>query len=134
MSNRRFSRCCKNFHFSKQLAGFTQSKQWRIELLYRYERAKTSTITVLNVRKLYHYFVYFKLYVTLSGAGPVSLENNKLATPGKLSIQTLTLTNLFDKVPSGFLNNFGNCIDNSFWLLHRWSKTKNVSNAPQKFF
>ena len=42
------------------LAGSTQSKQYRIELLYRYKRAKTSRITVLNIRKLYVYFVYFK--------------------------------------------------------------------------
>ena len=33
------------------MAGSTQSKQWRIELLYRYKRAKTSKITVLNIRK-----------------------------------------------------------------------------------
>ena len=36
-------------HFSKGLAGSTQSKQWWIELLYWY---KTSRITVLNIRKL----------------------------------------------------------------------------------
>ena len=52
-------------HFSKKFAGSTQSKQWRIfylfiELLYRYKRAETSRITVLNIRKLYLYFVYFK--------------------------------------------------------------------------
>ena len=41
----------------------SQSKQWRIQLLYRYKRAKTSRITVLNIRKLYLYFVYFKPYV-----------------------------------------------------------------------
>ena len=34
-----------------------------IELLYRYKQAKTSRITVLNIRKLYLYFVYFKLYL-----------------------------------------------------------------------
>ena len=45
------------------LAGSTQSKQWRIELFYRWKRAKISRITVLNIRKLYLYFVYFKLYV-----------------------------------------------------------------------
>ena len=45
------------------LAGSTQSKQWRIELLYRYKRVKTSRKTVLNIRKLYLYFVYFKLYI-----------------------------------------------------------------------
>ena len=37
----------------------SQGKQWRIQLLYRYKRAKTSWITVLNIRKLYLYFVYF---------------------------------------------------------------------------
>ena len=40
--------------------GFTQSKQWRIELLYRYKQAKTSRITVLNIRKLYLYFFTLK--------------------------------------------------------------------------
>ena len=55
-------------NFPSGLAGSTQSKQWWIELLYRYKRAKTSRITVLNIWKLYLYFVYFKLYVTLSGA------------------------------------------------------------------
>ena len=41
-------------------ADSTRSKQWRIELLCRYKQAKTSGITVLNIRKLYLYFVYFK--------------------------------------------------------------------------
>ena len=45
------------------LCGPTQSKQWRIELFYWGKGAKTSRITVLNIRKLYLYFVYFKLYV-----------------------------------------------------------------------
>ena len=36
-------------------AGSTQSKQWRIELIYRYKRAKTSRITVLNIKQLYLY-------------------------------------------------------------------------------
>ena len=36
-------------------------------LLYRYNRAKISRITALNIWKLYIHFVYFKLYVTLSG-------------------------------------------------------------------
>ena len=44
-------------------AGSTQSRQWRIELLCRYRRAKTSRITTLSIRKLYLYFVYFKQYV-----------------------------------------------------------------------
>ena len=47
------------------MAGSTQSKRWRIELLYRYKRAKTSRITVLNIWKLYHYFAYFKLCLLL---------------------------------------------------------------------
>ena len=33
------------------------SKQWRIELLYRYKQAKAIRITVLNIRQLYLYFV-----------------------------------------------------------------------------
>ena len=44
----------------RPLAGSTQNKQWRIELLYRSKRTKTSGITVLNIRKLYLYFFYFK--------------------------------------------------------------------------
>ena len=47
-----------------KLACSTQSKQLRIELLYRYKPAKTRRITMLI------YFLYFKLYVTLSGANP----------------------------------------------------------------
>ena len=31
------------------------SKQWRIELLYRYKQAKAIRITVLNIRQLYLY-------------------------------------------------------------------------------
>ena len=53
-------------NFSTGLAGWRRAplkrKQWRIELLYQYKRAKTSRITVLNIRKLYLYFAYFKLY------------------------------------------------------------------------
>ena len=41
----------------------SQSKHCWIELLYL-----SSRIIVLNIRKLYLYYVYFKLYVTLSGA------------------------------------------------------------------
>ena len=35
--------------FEKKLACSTQSKQFQIELLYRYKKAKTSRITVLNI-------------------------------------------------------------------------------------
>ena len=42
-------------HFIAKLAGSSQSKQLWIELLYRYRRAKTSRITLLNIRKLYLY-------------------------------------------------------------------------------
>ena len=52
------------------------NKQLRIELLYRYKRATTSRITVLNIRKLYLYFVYFKLYVYLSGGRLVPSKND----------------------------------------------------------
>ena len=55
-------------HLYSKLAGSTQSKQLRIELLYRYKPAKTSRITMFNMQRLYLYFLYFKLYVTLSGA------------------------------------------------------------------
>ena len=41
---------------------------YRIELLYRQKRDKTSRLTMLNIRKLYVRFVYFKLHVTLSEA------------------------------------------------------------------
>ena len=44
------------------LAGSNQNKQWWIEFLYRYKRAETSRMKVLNIRKLYLYFVYYKLY------------------------------------------------------------------------
>ena len=59
--NRRISRCCARIIFQRGLtgglfAGSTQSKQCRIELLYRYKRAKTNKITVLNFRKIYLYF------------------------------------------------------------------------------
>ena len=50
------------------LAGSTQSKQWRIELLYRYKRAKTSRITLLNIRKLYFYLFTLNCMFTLSWA------------------------------------------------------------------
>ena len=49
--------------FTKKLESSTQSKQRRIALLYRYKRAKSNRIIVLNIRKLYVYFDYFKLYV-----------------------------------------------------------------------
>ena len=48
---------------TKKLESSTQSKQRRIALLYRYKRAKSNRIIVLNIRKLYVYFDYFKLYV-----------------------------------------------------------------------
>ena len=38
------------------------------KLLYRYKRAKNSRITVLNIRKLYLHFVYFKLSVYMMRA------------------------------------------------------------------
>ena len=59
--------CCARIIFQGDLAwilvGSTQGKQWRIELLYRYKLAKTSRLTVLNIRKLYLNFAYFKLHV-----------------------------------------------------------------------
>ena len=61
-----YSRCCARIIFQGAvwlLAGSAQSKQWWIELLHWYKRAKTSRITVVNTWKLYLYFVYFKLYV-----------------------------------------------------------------------
>ena len=61
--NRRLFPGVARASFFKGTAGSTQSKQWRIEWLYRYKQAKTSRITVLNIQKLYLYFVYFKLYV-----------------------------------------------------------------------
>ena len=45
------------------LAGSTLWKQWQIDLPYRYKRAKTSRIKVLNILKLHFYFLLFKLYV-----------------------------------------------------------------------
>ena len=52
-----------------------------IELLYRYKQAKTSRITVLNIRKLYLYFVYFKLYVYFECSPAVPLKSDMCATP-----------------------------------------------------
>ena len=43
------------------MAGSSQSKQWRIELLYQYKQAKTMQHN--NSVKLYLYFSYFQLYV-----------------------------------------------------------------------
>ena len=45
-------------------------------LLYRYKRVKTSRITALNIRKLYVYCVYFKLYDYFEWSPAVSLNNN----------------------------------------------------------
>ena len=42
--------------FQKDCGLYSKYIQWRIELLYRYKRAKSSRITVLNIRKLYLYF------------------------------------------------------------------------------
>ena len=63
----------RNWQTLASVGSRTQSKQWRIKLLYRYKRAKTSRITVLNIRTLNMYFVYFKhralnCMFTLSGA------------------------------------------------------------------
>ena len=70
---------------ARLLAGSSRSRQWRIEFLYRYKRAKTSGITVLNIWKLYLYFVYFKLYLYFECMSPpVPLKNDARATPGKL--------------------------------------------------
>ena len=52
------------------MAGSTQSKQWRIELLYRHKRETTNRIIVLNIQKLYLYFVYFKLHVYFEWSPP----------------------------------------------------------------
>ena len=68
------------------MVGSTQSKRWRIELLYRYKKAKTSGITMLNIRKLYLYFVYFKPYVYFEWSPRVFLKNDARATLGKPSI------------------------------------------------
>ena len=45
----------------------TQSKQWRIELLHRYKRAKNSRIIMSNIRKLYLYLFLLYCMFTLSG-------------------------------------------------------------------
>ena len=65
--NRRLTKCCARviliFSKPKGAGGSTESKQWRIELLYQYKRAKTRRITVVNIQKPYLYFIYFKLLV-----------------------------------------------------------------------
>ena len=43
----------------------SQSKQWRIEFLYRYKPAKTSRITVANIRKPYLYLFILNCMFTL---------------------------------------------------------------------
>ena len=90
---RRLSRCWARIVFQRNwrtLGGLhcTQSKQWRIELLYQYKQVKTSWITVLNIQKLYVYFVYFKLYVYfvyfklyVYSDPRVRFKNNPRATP-----------------------------------------------------
>ena len=55
----------------------TVRKQWRTELVYRYKRTKTSRITVLNIRKL----SLFRLFYP-----PVPLKNNARAVLGKSPI------------------------------------------------
>ena len=72
---RRFSTCCVCMIFQRDcraldghFAGSTQSKQWRIELLYCYKRAKTSKRTALRhpgTVSLLCLLHYFKLYVTM---------------------------------------------------------------------
>ena len=81
--------CCAHAFFKEigwLLADSSQSKmQWRIEFLYHYKRAKASRITLLNIRKLYLYFVYFKLYVYFECMSPqVPLKSGARATLGKL--------------------------------------------------
>ena len=77
-------------HLSKGLrAPCTQNKRWRIELLYRYKRAKTNRITVLNIGKLYLYFAYFKLYVYFQWSSPFHLKNYARATPEKSLIDKI---------------------------------------------
>ena len=67
--NKHVSRCFVRIIFQRDwrdVGGlYSQSEQWRIQLFYRYKRGKTGRITVLNIRKLYLYFVYFKLYYLL---------------------------------------------------------------------
>ena len=53
------------------LAGSTQSKDLRRKLLYL---CKTNRITALKIRKLYLYFVYFKLCVYFERGPPIPLK------------------------------------------------------------
>ena len=62
------------------LAGSTLWKQWQIDLPYRYKRAKTSRIKVLNILKLHFYFLLFKLYVYFEW----SWKKNFKLPPGKI--------------------------------------------------
>ena len=55
------------------LAGSGQSKQRRVELLYRHKRAKTSRMTLLNI-------LYFKRCVYFVWSPSVSLKNDARAT------------------------------------------------------
>ena len=44
-------------------------------MLYWYKQVKASRIAVLNIRKQYLYFVYFKLYVYFEWSPTISLKN-----------------------------------------------------------
>ena len=62
--------------FKGLLPGFTQSKQWRIELLYLYKRAKTSRIFYSGKhQELYLYLFILNCMFTL-GEARQSIEKN----------------------------------------------------------
>ena len=79
--------------FSNGLSSSTESKQWRIELLYRYKRVKTRRVTVLNVPKLYFTLLTLKLncMFTLSGACQSQNPNYVCTTPGKSPVHCTLL-------------------------------------------
>ena len=68
-----------NFSDDVHASFFKLNNNGSIELLYSYKQAKTSRITVLNIRKLYLYFVYFKLYVYFERSPPGPLKNDACA-------------------------------------------------------
>ena len=85
MQTRRISRCCARIIFQRNwrlLGGLhSESKQWRIELLYRSTRAKTSRTTVLNITKLSLYLFIWNYIITSSEASQFLLKMMHMSCP-----------------------------------------------------
>ena len=79
--NRQVSSCYARINFQRDLAGFTESKQLLIELLYWYKWPKTSRITVLSIQELYN----GKLSLSEKWCPPVPLKNDAPCNTRKLA-------------------------------------------------